>query len=101
MQKNTDVDLRSSSLERPVGKTGPLPASGNLALGVFPVNSEPIRLVHSAYFLFFFTNDRVYFEKMLSSGRLEFWYTLGRGWLLDQSPVKATGTESPMNFSGK
>ena len=48
VQKNIDVDLRSSSLERPVGKTGPLLASGNLALGVFPVNSELIRVVHSA-----------------------------------------------------
>ena len=48
VQKNIDVDLRSSSLERPVGKIGPLLASGNLALGVFPVNSELIRVVHSA-----------------------------------------------------
>lgn len=40
VQKNVNIHLKLLFLQRPVCRIGPLLVSGNLALGVFPVNSE-------------------------------------------------------------
>lgn len=84
---------------RPAYKTGPCLVSGSLNLGTIPSLPRMLRLAHCASTVDI--NNVVLLNTCFPSRSLESWYTLGRGCLWEQCPIKSLGTESLRRFPGQ